>query len=126
MSLDADTPLPTPVNTDILVPLDQYKEPILWDENLATIPCILAAVGKYLKRNGLFGPLLEQRAVALSNGKLAVDSVQAVHFVTGLTDDPRGFDDPCPPTPARIDDVNARSAPSPAIKPALTLAWSLG
>ena len=70
MSLDADTPLPSSVNTDILVPLDQYKEPILWDENLATIPCILAAVGKYLKRNGLFGPLLEQRAVALSNGKL--------------------------------------------------------
>ena len=107
MSLNIDTPLPTSVNTDILVPLDQYKEPILWDENLATIPCILSAVGKYLKRNGLFGPLLEQRAVALSNGKLAVDTVQAVYFASGKADDPRNFDDPCPPTPTRLADVNA-------------------
>ena len=70
MSTIDDTPLPS-ISTDILVPTDQYKEPLLWDENLATIPGMLNAIKKYYTRTGLFGPLLEHRAVALSNGKLA-------------------------------------------------------
>ena len=118
MSFDHDTPLHTE-HTDILVPIDQYKDPITWDGNAAHIAGILHEIKKYYKRVGIFQPLLEHHAVALSNGKLAVDSVHTVSFIHGLSADPRSFDDPCPPTAERITKFNAaQRTDDTKIKPA--------
>ena len=61
----------------------------------------LHEVGRYYAL-GLFQPHFAHRAVVLSNGKMAIDSVSAVSFTTGVFSDPRSFDDPCPPTVQRL------------------------
>ena len=66
---------------DILIPVDTDSDPIIWDGNRAHILGNLHAVGKYYKRLHLFQPLLSDRAVALPNGKLAVESDKAVPFM---------------------------------------------
>ena len=58
------------------------------------------------RRKGLFQPLLRDRAVALSNGRLAVEDPNTVYFVSGTIKETRGFDDPCPPTITRITEHN--------------------
>ena len=62
--------------------------------------CSNFEVKQYLERKDLFAPLLQHRAVALSNGKLAVDninrSILSVSSLGGGVDDPRDFGDPCP------------------------------
>ena len=76
---------------------DAYGEAIEYDGNPAHAEGYLAAMGEYLD-NSEFAPLFEHRAALLSNGNLAVDSVQALQFIQGTFSDPRSFDDPCPPT----------------------------
>ena len=71
--------------TDILIPLDPDKEPIIWDGNDAHIEGLLFEVGKYYRRVGIFQPLLKDHAVALSNGKLAVDSVHSLSLARAST-----------------------------------------
>ncbi|MEO1997171.1 MAG: hypothetical protein ABGZ17_18030, partial [Planctomycetaceae bacterium] len=44
--------------------------------------------------------------VALTNGKLAVDDPNTIHFVTGAIVEARSFDDPCPPTRDRLTEHN--------------------
>ena len=62
-------------NTDnYLVPVTIDKEPITFNGNDATIEGTLYECGRFYKRNGLFQTLFAHRAVALSNGKLAVES----------------------------------------------------
>eukprot|EP00966_Prymnesium_polylepis_P332799 7388275-Prymnesium_polylepis.1 len=48
--------------------------------------------------------LIEDGAVQLPSGKIAVDTVNATSFVAGLVNDPEPYNflNPCPPTPARI------------------------
>ena len=83
-----------------LQPLNSDKEPIIWSGNPAHIDGILFEINKYYKRTGLFQPLFNSRAVLLSNGKTAVESLQSIPFVSGMlsTGVTHGFDDPCPPT----------------------------
>ena len=90
--------------TDILVPLDIDKDRLHWDGNPAHIKGILHAIGQYWERMGLFQPFIKDRAVLLSNGKMAVDSIQAVKFVSSDHHDMTQYSitDPCPPSPARI------------------------
>ena len=84
MSNDLDTNAQhTP--TDILIPVLADGTPIIWDGNDAHIEGTVHDVGKYYLRVGLFQPLFKHRAVALSNGKLAVDNPNAVYFLTGVT-----------------------------------------
>ena len=94
--------------TDRLQPVDTDKIPILWDGNDAHIEGTLYEVGKWCTRTGHFKLLFEHHAAPLSGGRIAVDSVNAVSFTQGLADDPRDFNDPSPPTPARIVAYNAR------------------
>ena len=77
-------------------PVTSDKEPILWSGNRAHIAGNLDAVGKYFTRTGKFQPLLNHRAVLLSNGILAVDSANTLHFLFGdAKASPKGsFDDP--------------------------------
>ena len=90
------------VHLDPLIPVDSDNNPIRFDDNNATMEGTLYEIGRYYEDVGLFQSLLKYGTVVLSNGKQAVDSVQAAYFASGTIDDPRGWDDPCPPTPARI------------------------
>ena len=69
--------------TDKLVPTDTDKDPIKWDNNRATIEGKLHEAALFYQRTDQFIDLVENRAAPLPNGKLAVDSEQAVQFVNG-------------------------------------------
>ena len=87
--------------SDILQPSLADGTPIIWDGNDAHIEGTLFDVGKYYLRVGLFQPLFKHRAVALANGKLAVEHPNAVYFLTGAAASEHGFENPCPPTTER-------------------------
>ena len=70
------------VQVDKLRPVDIDEEPIALGDNPAHVEGALHEVGLWLKRTGLFEPLLENRAVLLSNGKLAVESANAALLVS--------------------------------------------
>ena len=56
----------------------------------------------------------------MGNGKLAVDSNNAVYYTSGKITDAHSFDDPCPPTPARFAKTLAtRTAAKRALPPDL-------
>ena len=103
-----------------IIPLDIDNQPITYSGNPAHVLGCLYEVSLFYERHGYFKALLEDGAVALSNGKLAVDSIQAVNFIQGINPDPvaYGFDEPCPPTAKRIQrfDDAARAASTPAFK----------
>ena len=44
--------------TDILIPTFSDKEPIIWDDNNASLEGVLYEVKQYLVRKNLFAPLL--------------------------------------------------------------------
>ena len=95
--------------------------PIQWDGIDAHIDGNLFETGKFYKRNGKFQTFFKHRAVPLSNGKLAVDSLSAVYFVSGKIVDNHGFDDPAPPTATRLTKFNAtRTALGRSTAPELT------
>ena len=92
--------------SNIFIPVSTDKARLEWDGNDATILGLLHETGRYYRRKGLFQPLLQDRAVALSNGRLAVEHPSAVHFITGVITENRNFDDPCPPTIDRLQEHN--------------------
>jgi hypothetical protein len=96
----------TLTESNIFIPVSTDKVRLEWDGNDATILGLLHETGRYYRRKGLFQPLLQDRAVALSNGRLAVEHPSAVHFITGVISENRNFDDPCPPTVDRLQEHN--------------------
>ena len=94
------------LSTNTLIPVSSDKTPLAWDGNDATILGLLHETGRHYKNKGLFQPLLRDRAVALSNGRLAVEDPNTVYFVSGTIVETRSFDDPCPPTIDRITEHN--------------------
>ena len=85
-------------HSDIYVPTTTDGTPIRWiGDNDATIDGTLYEVGRFYKRSGLFQSYFRHHAVALSNGKLAIDSINSVYFISGKINDGHDFDDPCPP-----------------------------
>ena len=104
------------LSTNILIPVSTDKSALSWDGNDATILGMLYETGRYYRRKGLFQTLFENRAVALSNGRLAVEDPNAVHFVTGQVTDHRSFDDPCPPTLNRCYQYNREARTSGVTK----------
>ena len=91
------------------IPTDIDGNKIEWDDNPAYLAGALYECSLFYERTGLFEALIKDGAVALSNGKLAVDSASAVSFVSGITADAAAHDffHPCPPTPARITAYDA-------------------
>ena len=87
---------PTPFNID--------GEPITYDGNPAHVEGILHELSEWTARTGHYVTLLENNAVLLANGKMAVDSIAAVLFVSGEKNDggSYSFHAPCPATSARI------------------------
>ena len=94
------------LSNNIYIPVSSAKTPLNWDNNDATILGLLYETGKYYKSKGLFQTLLKHRAVALSNGRLAVEDPNTVYFVSGAIIDERSFDDPCPPSAQRTREYN--------------------
>ena len=107
-----DDPEATSHTTDKSIPTYPDHSPIKWPagSNPAHLPGILFELKRSFQRNGQFIALFENNAVAVGS-KLAVDSVAAVKFVTGIATDPvaRGFDKPCPGTEERIREYDAHA-----------------
>ena len=110
MSIIDDANDRSTLSTSILIPVSSDKTPLSWDGNDATLLGLLHEVGRHYRNKGLFQTLLRDRAVALSNGRLAVEDPNAVYFVSGAISETRSFDDPCPPTVDRITEHNAEVA----------------
>ena len=107
-------------HSDIYVPTTTDGTPIRWiGDNDATIDGTLYEVGRFYKRSGLFQSYFRHHAVALSNGKLAIDSINSVYFISGKINDGHDFDNPCPPTVERLAAYNAEAtaAGTPTAKP---------
>jgi len=82
--------------TDIYIPVDSSGNPFQWDGNPAKIAGNLYECARHYKRKGLFGPLLKNRAVLLSNGKIAVTHIDTIEFLQGSVSDPKVHDLECP------------------------------
>ena len=97
------------------VPVYSDGTPIKWPagSNPAHLPGILHEIGRFYQRTGQFIALFESNA-AMVGHKLAVDSVQAIKFITGMVSDPvaRGFDSPCPNTETRISQFDVHATAS--------------
>ena len=106
MPANDDIETSTLSTSNIYIPVSSAKTPLSWDNNDATILGLLYETGKYYKSKGLFQTLLKHRAVALSNGRLAVEDPNTVYFLTDACIDDRSFDDPCPPTVTRVQEYN--------------------
>ena len=92
--------------TGTMIPVSTDKTPLVWDGNDANILGLLYEVDRYYKNKGLFQTLIRDRAVSLSNGKLAIEHPSAVWFLSGTINDPHDFEDACPPTVARLQQYN--------------------
>ena len=95
---------PTPFNID--------GEPITYDGNPAHVEGILHELSEWTARTGHYVTLLENNAVLLPDGKMAVDSIAAVLFVSGEKDDggKYSFHTPCPATSERIKKFDAEAS----------------
>ena len=92
--------------TGTMIPVSTDKTPLVWDGNDANILGLLYEVDRYYTNKGLFQTLIRDRAVSLSNGKLAIEHPSAVLFLSGTINDAHDFEDPCPPTVDRLQQYN--------------------
>ena len=113
MEKSADTDKPTNA-TDCPIFKDRYDDPISYDGNPACIPGVMHEIELHIKRTGQYQLLFEHRAVPLSNGGLAIDQADNISFIekrypNAPTYD---FDNPCPPTDARLHEYNVMALSS--------------
>lgn len=116
-------------NTDKLdwwVPVYPDGTRIFSKDNDAAIEGKLYDYGKWSVRTGHFQPYFSDRAVLLSNGRLAVEHVSSVTFVNGIANDPRDFNNPAPPILKRVVEYNTRIAREIADAAALGLGGTVG
>ena len=110
---DIDASANTAVTVHKNQPYDTDGNILKHDDIDAHIEGTMYELGKHLERTGAHKLLLSDDAVALSNGKIAVSSANALHFLVHGVDDPHDFAKPCPATNTRRTDVNtARSGGS--------------
>ena len=112
----------SPSNTSDInypIPKDRYLEPIRYNSNPATIPGIMYDIHQWIARTGHFKTLLEHRAVALSNGALAIDQTDSIQFIDKqlLRAEQHDFFNPCPATEVRIANYNIKQATYPRPTP---------
>ena len=87
MAVDDANTLSTAEQTDPFIPTYSDGTRIKWDGNYAHIDAALYEVGRHYKRAGLFQLFFKHRAVALSNGRIAVESFNSVWFTFGKVSD---------------------------------------
>ena len=99
-----DDPSARSTDSSSVIPTDIDGEPIRLSSNPAHVEGTLYELGQFYARTGYFQSLISDGAVMLSNGRMAVDSLSAVAFVSGDVADPTPytFENPCPGTPSRI------------------------
>ena len=100
-------------SSSTIVPTDMSGDTLTWEDNPAFLPGILYEAKRYYARTGHFEPLIHDGAVALPNGKLAIDNIDAILFIEKIIADPvaYNFDEPCPvTTQLRIDKHDAAAA----------------
>ena len=104
---------------DKLVPLNQDKEPIKYSGNPAHMLGALHEVDRFWRKQRLFQSFLKDGAVQLKDGKMAVDTFQAIPFIKGTVIDPtpHGFTNPCPATPARVSTFDAAAVAASTERP---------
>ena len=97
------------VKTVKCVPVDTDNNRLIIKSNPAALEGVLHELSMYFQREGYFQELIEDYAVLLPNGKLAVSDIDSVYFVTGRIVDPtpRSLNQPCPDTPRRLLQYNA-------------------
>ena len=107
------------VITDPLVPITSDKEPIKWDGNFATILANIFETSAYHQRRGLFQPFVLNNAALQSNGRLAVDSLESVLFVTNTIVDTTTYsvDEFAPHGVFRLQRYNATSGMTAVVAP---------
>ena len=76
------------VNYDPNNPVTLDGTDIRWDGNLATIEGLVYEIGNYCKFRGMYQSLIEQRAVLLKDGRMAVDNILSAQFVNSEIDYP--------------------------------------
>ena len=98
-----------PVSSVKHIPVDIDNNRISFKGNPAYVAGALYEASQYYERTGFYESLIKDGAVSLSNGKLALDSVKCVSFVSGAVDDPVAYDffNPCPPSTERIAKYDA-------------------
>ena len=103
---------------DLLIPKYPSGERIVWtDSNDARLEGILVATKKYWRRRHLFKDYFHHRAVSVGS-KIAVESPDAIPFVTGAIEDVYNADDRCPPTATRIANLRTHSPRARFARPA--------
>ena len=103
--------------TGTMIPVSTDKTPLVWDGNDANILGLLYEVDRYYTNKGLFQTLIRDRAVSLSNGKLAIEHPSAVWFLSGTINDAHDFEDPRARPRWLVSSsttTRSTSAPSPA------------
>ena len=101
---------------DPKTPVDTNGNPILHDDNDASLPGLLLRLGKFYEKTGFFKTYFANRTVLLSNGRTAVESVDCIPFLEGTHTDHRDFANRCPDTASRVTKYNAAAT----IRAALT------
>ena len=97
MSTDKPTAEPPEDSTyPELMPVDELgRRPIKWDGNLASIKGFMAAVNEWRQENGILDTFFSHQAVDAGRGKLAIASLDSIHFFDTAGDWAE------PPTPAK-------------------------
>ena len=111
-----------PSSGSSLIPTDIDKAAIVWLGNPAHLSGVLHEATRFYARKNLFQPFFRDRSVLLGNGKMAVDSAQAVPFCKRISLDPDtyNFMNPCPDTDRRISAYDAAAAAAPTATPGFT------
>ena len=78
---------------------------ISFNGNDACIAGAVHAFGLWVVRTTTHLDIIEHNC-AHDHGKIYIDDPAAISFITGQVDDPHDVHDPCPPTPARVVEVN--------------------
>ena len=87
-----------PPVADPKTPVGTNGNPILHDDNDASLPGLLLRLGKFYEKTGFFKTYFANRTVLLSNGMTAVESVDCIPFLEGTHTDHRDFANRCPDT----------------------------
>ena len=113
-SVGEQTPTLVSDNTDYPIPRDRYGEPITYDSNPACLAGVMHDINKWIERTGNYKLLVEQYAVPLSNGALAIDQPDNIQFIEQRLPqaEVHGFFNPCPPTLKRIAQYNIKAVTS--------------
>ena len=101
---------------------NKWGDAIMYDSNPACIPGVLHDINECIQRTGFYQLLLEDRAVPLPNGSLAIDHPDSINFIEKRFPNATkyGWDKPCPDTRARYGEYNVKALSSTPARKTVT------